>query len=86
MVLAVDFPQYDNEISGASDLWDNELSGILLNADYFSVSPPSNNSGQIKVWNGSSWVVKPVKVWNGSSWVTKPVKRWNGTAWVATTY
>lgn len=42
--------------------------------------------GRIKVWNGSSWVAKPVKVWNGSSWVSKPVKRWTGSAWVSTTY
>lgn len=42
--------------------------------------------GNIKVWNGSAWVAKPVKVWNGSAWVTKPVKRWNGSAWVTTPY
>lgn len=39
-----------------------------------------------KVWNGSSWVVKPVKVWNGSSWAAKPLKRWNGSAWVPVEY
>lgn len=43
-------------------------------------------TGQIKVYNGSSFVAKPVKVWNGSSWVTKPLKVWNGSAWVATNY
>ena len=43
-------------------------------------------TGQIKYYNGSSWVAKPVKVWNGSSWVTKPVKRWNGSSWVTTPY
>lgn len=43
-------------------------------------------TGQIKVYNGASFVAKPVKVWNGSTWVTKPVKRWNGTSWVTTTY
>lgn len=43
-------------------------------------------SGNMKVWNGTSWVAKPVKVWNGSAWVTKPVKRWNGSAWVTTPY
>lgn len=42
--------------------------------------------GNAKVWNGTSWVTKPVKVWNGSAWVTKPVKRWNGSAWVTTPY
>jgi hypothetical protein len=42
--------------------------------------------GNIKVWNGSAWVAKPVKVWNGSAWVTKPLKRWNGSAWITTPY
>ena len=44
------------------------------------------STGQIKVWNGSTWVTKPMKVWNGSTWVTKPIKRWNGSAWVETNY
>ena len=44
------------------------------------------SGGNGKIWNGTSWVAKPVKVWNGSAWVTKPVKRWNGTAWVTTPY
>lgn len=38
--------------------------------------------GQVKVWNGGSWVPRDIKVWNGSAWVTKPVKVWNGSAWV----
>jgi hypothetical protein len=25
--------------------------------------------GQIKTYNGSGWVAKPIKVWNGSAWV-----------------
>lgn len=43
-------------------------------------------TGQIKVWNGSSFVAKPVKVYNGSTWVTKPVKSYNGSTWVTTPY
>ena len=43
-------------------------------------------TGQIKAYNGTSFVAKPVKVWSGSAWVTKPVKRYNGTSWVATNY
>lgn len=43
-------------------------------------------TGQIKYYNGSAFVAKPVKVWNGSSWVTKPLKRWNGSSWVTTNY
>ena len=42
--------------------------------------------GNIKYWNGTSWVAKPVKYWNGTSWVAKPVKYWNGTSWVVTPY
>jgi len=40
--------------------------------------------GQIKVWDGSAWVLKPVKYYNGSAWVEKPLKRWTGSAWVLT--
>lgn len=40
--------------------------------------------GQIKYWNGSAWVKKPVKVWNGSAWVLKLLKVWNGSSWVVT--
>jgi hypothetical protein len=43
-------------------------------------------TGQIKVYNGTSFVAKPVKVWNGTTWVTKPLKRYNGSSWVATNY
>lgn len=56
----------------------------------FTVKPAGGGgggtTGQIKVYNGSSFVAKPVKVWNGSAWVTKPVKRYNGTTWVTTPY
>lgn len=43
-------------------------------------------NGEIKVYNGSSFVAKPVKVWNGSAFVIKPLKYYNGSAWVETTY
>jgi len=53
----------------------------------FSISLAGGGStGQIKFYNGSSFVAKPVKVWDGASWVTKPLKRWNGTSWVTTPY
>lgn len=51
-----------------------------------TVSDYVAGGGQIKTYNGSSFVAKPVKVWNGSSWVAKPLKRWNGTSWVLTNY
>ena len=53
----------------------------------FSISlSGASASGQMKVWNGSAWVAKPVKVWNGSAWVAKPVKVWNGSSWEVTPY
>ena len=44
------------------------------------------STGQIKYYNGTAFVAKPVKVWTGSAWVTKPLKRYNGTTWVVTNY
>ena len=39
--------------------------------------------GNVKVWNGSSFVTaKSVKVWNGSSWVNRKLHHWNGSEWV----
>jgi len=46
----------------------------------------ATTTGQIKVWDGTQWVAKPVKVWTGASWVVKPVKYYNGTTWVTTPY
>jgi len=43
-------------------------------------------TGQIKVWDGSQWVAKPMKVWTGAAWETKPVKYYNGATWVVTPY
>lgn len=83
--MAVKQPQYDNNnIRGGSDLWDNGLAGEIITADYFEQPPVGG--GQIKVWNGSAWVAKPVKAWNGSTWQVKPVKFWSGSAWVTTGY
>lgn len=48
--------------------------------------PPPENTGQIKVWNGSDWVAKPMKVWTGASWEVKPVKYYNGSTFVTTPY
>lgn len=45
-------------------------------------TPTSTTGGKPKVWNGSSWVLKPAKQWTGSAHVEKPMKRWTGSAWV----
>lgn len=84
--MAVQFPELDNQYSGGSDIWDDGVAGEILLRDYFDAPAPPSGGGQLKVWNGSAFVAKPVKVWNGSSWVTKPVKHWTGSAWVETTY
>jgi hypothetical protein len=45
--------------------------------------------GYVKIYMGSGpgWVYKPVKVWLGSSWVIKPAKWYNTTTstWTTTT-
>lgn len=43
-------------------------------------------TGQVKVYDGSSFAAKPVKAYNGSTWITKPAKVWNGSSWEITTY
>ena len=50
---------------------------------WFWGATTTTSAGRRKVWNGTSWVVKPTKVWNGSAWVVKPTKFWNGTAWIS---
>lgn len=57
---------------------------VVLSDFYFDAV--AGSTGQIKFYNGSAFVAKPVKVWNGSSWVVKPLKRWNGSSWVVTPY
>lgn len=47
-----------------------------------AVSIKPSISGRVKIWDGSSFKLKPVKIWNGSSWVTKQAKIWNGSNWV----
>ncbi|HRF71001.1 MAG TPA: hypothetical protein PKV66_06195 [Candidatus Pelethenecus sp.] len=51
-----------------------------------SGSTPPGSTGQIKVYNGATFVAKPVKVYNGATFVTKPLKRYNGSIWVVTPY
>ena len=46
-----------------------------------SEETPSSGGSQIKVWNGSAWVLKPLKRWNGTAWVDTLLKRWNGSSW-----
>lgn len=84
--MSVRGPQYDNNLSGASDTWDNDNASPILYADYFVNDTPPVASGNIKVWNGTSFEPKPAKVWDGLAFVTKPAKVWNGSSWVETSY
>lgn len=72
-----------NDVSGNNN--DFTVSGSPVYVDPYLEETPSS-TGKIKVWDGSSFIAKPVKVWNGSSWVIKPVKVWNGSSWTTTNY
>lgn len=61
---------------------DNTLTG----GTFPGTAAPTPVGGNIKVYSGTGFVVKPVKVWTGTAWVAKPLKRWNGTAWVPTNF
>lgn len=61
----------------------NASAGITDSWSAVSIALRPASGGKIKVYDGASWVKKPVKWWNGSAWVEKPVKRWNGSSWVA---
>ena len=67
-------------ITGASDIWDEGVVGLILTQEYFEQLAPS--TGRLKYWNGSSWITKVLKYWNGSIWQEKPLKYWNGISWV----
>lgn len=55
--------------------------GSGFNISLANSPPPANESGYLKVWSGTEWVLKPLKVWSGTEWVIKPVKRWTGSIW-----
>lgn len=54
--------------------------------DWFFEAAAGGTTGQMKWYNGSTWVAKPVKWYNGATFVTKPVKYYNGATWVVTPY
>lgn len=45
-------------------------------------TPSGGSETTFKVWDGSTWIAKPVKVWDGSTWVTKPLKRRGTSTWI----
>lgn len=46
----------------------------------------SGVAGNIKYYNGSSWVVKQLKRYNGSTWENVDIKRYNGSSYDTLTY
>lgn len=70
-------PQYDlpTSISGGSDAWDDLQ---ILRDEFFTAAV----LGNLKKWNGTSWVTVPLKRWSGSAWVDVNLKRFNGSSWV----
>ena len=80
--MAVPYPQRDitRDLSGGADAWDEGVAGQILSSDFFASASPTQTN--LKVWNGSAWVLKPLKHWNGTAWVSAVLKRWNGSSWV----
>lgn len=65
-----------------SSAWiSTEYSNQNSPSTFYSVAAQSSGT-KIKVFNGTSFVMKPVKAWDGSEWADKPVKYWSGSEWV----
>lgn len=64
----------------------NTVSAAFAVIDVSGMVTVIGSTGQIKYWDGSSWIAKPVKHWNGSSWEIKPMKHWNGSSFIETNY
>lgn len=45
----------------------------------FRASYPAR--GKMYVWDGATWVDKPLKAWDGTQWVDGPLTVWDGRAW-----
>lgn len=72
-------PQRDlpSGIRGGSDIFDDLL---ILQSEFFTSD--TTVAGNLKRWNGSSWVNADLRRWNGAAWEVVQLKRYNGTAWV----
>ena len=81
--MSISFPNIDNDELDLDFLEEGQPVAEIIFSEYFD-AVIITSSGQIKFWNGSSYVSKPVKYWTGSAWVTKPVKYWNGSTWLTT--
>jgi hypothetical protein len=64
--------------SGAADA--NTLV-FLDDVKFSALDWPAYPTGRPKIYNGSTWVNKPLMRWNGSAWVEEPMYYYNGTNW-----
>lgn len=85
----IDFTDSTRTLGGSLFGWGARCGGGAHNEhdikNLLVTTASAGATGRPKVWNGSSWVQKPLKVWSGSAWVEKPVKVWNGSSWVEIT-
>jgi hypothetical protein len=56
------------------------ISPVLFNFTIVQLSA-TTGGGKLNVWDGTSWVEKPVRYWTGSAWVEKPMYVWTGSSW-----
>lgn len=45
-------------------------------------TPVSAGGVTLKVFDGTSFVQKPLKVWTGTEWAEKTLRTWDGTKWI----
>lgn len=69
--------------SGSRNQGTGTASAAVTNLLYTMAFPVSiSRSGKMQVYNGTTFVARPVKVWSGTAWVIRPVKVWDGSAWI----
>lgn len=74
---------YDRALSD----WDRAIVNSYFQDKYgIAVSDYVSPFGHIKVWDGTSWVVKMVKVWDGAGWNEYPLNYYDGSGWFTTNY
>ena len=86
-----DDTDWSNDTTGARCEYDNDTDngdeyGFLYN--WYAVdnakdivAEQAEQGGEIKYYDGSDWVHKPVKHYDGSDWEAKPVKHYDGSDW-----
>ena len=52
-----------------------------INPDLTPIVVPSAGRA-VKLYNGTTYDLKPIKVWDGTEWVNRPTHTWDGTEWL----